>query len=122
MGRPSGIDSGRTEVARDLCEVDPEHDCRRISRFDGSSRLFPVLDNAFPASDGLATVSGGIVECLQAPVFWILGVSLFVLFLAASRLQAQALRVIFFWTPAVSASAMSALLVVGYAWMRSRHG
>ena len=71
---------------------------------------------------GLAAVSGGIVECLQAPVFWILGVSLFVLFLAASRLQAQALRVIFFWTPAVSASAMSALLVVGYAWMRSRHG
>ena len=38
---------------------------------------------------GLAAVGGGFLESLFSPLFWILAVSLFALFLAASRLRSK---------------------------------
>ena len=71
---------------------------------------------------GLAAVAGGLTETLGSPLFWILAMVLFLLFFAASRLQAAAMRVRFFWTPAAVASALSLLLVASYGWMVSSHG
>jgi hypothetical protein len=71
---------------------------------------------------GLAGVAGGLSETLLSPLFWILAIVLFLLFFAASRLPAAALRIRFFWTPAAVASALSLLLVASYGWMVSSQG
>src|SRR5579871_2502887 len=48
---------------------------------------------------GLAAVAGGLLESLFSPLFWILAVSFFALFFAASRLNSKPLRILLFWTP-----------------------
>ncbi len=45
---------------------------------------------------GLAAVAGGFLESLFSPLFWILAVSLFALFFAASRLSSKPLRSFYF--------------------------
>jgi len=42
---------------------------------------------------GLAAVVGGFLESLFSPLFWILAVSFFALFFAASRLSSKPLRI-----------------------------
>ena len=46
------------------------------------SALWPINNSK---ATGLAAVAGGFLESLFSPLFWILAVSFFALFLAASR-------------------------------------
>ena len=65
-----------------------------------------------------------LLESILSPRFWIVGVSLFALFYAASR-GGTALRVLFFWIPTsvVSVLGFSILATYGYFFfaIASRH-
>jgi hypothetical protein len=72
---------------------------------------------------GLAVVAGGIVESLLTPRFWILAVLLFASFFAASRLGNKPVRIVLFWIPTLTVSALS-FAIVGlftYLSIRFRH-
>jgi len=73
---------------------------------------------------GLSAVAGGLTATLFTPLFWILAILFFFLFLLASRLGSRLLRVLLFWVPATAVSilgiAVFALLV--YAWSHFRAG
>ena len=58
------------------------------------------------------------------PLFWIVAVSFFALFVTASRLNSKVLRIILFWTPAVTISSLGLGLfsLFAYAWMHLRNG
>lgn|SRR6185437_15398980 len=72
---------------------------------------------------GLGAVVGGLTQSLLSPVFWIMGILLFALFLGASRLGNSALRVLLFWVPTVFTSTLGLLFgaLVVYLIVRSRH-
>ena len=68
--------------------------------------LLPGLIHAFSGisrekATGLAAVAGGLSEAFLSPLFWIGAFFVFALFLATSRLDSKALRVLFFWAPAL---------------------
>jgi len=69
---------------------------------------------------GLAAVAGGFLESLFSPLFWILAVSFFALFFAASRLSSRPLRILLFWTPvtAVSILGLGIFSLFTFAWIR----
>ena len=71
---------------------------------------------------GFGVVFGRFPESLLSPRFWILAVSFFVLFLAASRLSSKVLRVALFWIPAIACSTIGFGLIglFTYLWMNSR--
>jgi hypothetical protein len=73
---------------------------------------------------GLAAVAGGFLESLFSPLFWILAVSFFVLFFAASRLSSRPLRILLFWTPATAISVLGLGIVslFAYLWTQFRKG
>jgi hypothetical protein len=73
---------------------------------------------------GLAAVAGGFLESLFSPLFWILAVSLFALFFAASRLSSKPLRILLFWTPvtAISILGLGIFSLFAYAWIHFRRG
>jgi hypothetical protein len=73
---------------------------------------------------GLGAIAGGLLESILSPLFWILAVSFFALFLTASRLKSKVLRVILFWTPTVAISTLGVGLVslFAYAWLHFRNG
>jgi hypothetical protein len=58
------------------------------------------------------------------PLFWILAVSFFALFVTASRLNSKVLRIILFWTPTVTISTLGLGLfsLFAYAWMHLGKG
>ena len=64
--------------------------------------LLPGINNS--KATGLAALVGGFLESLFSPLFWILAVSLFALFFAASRLSSKPLRILLFWTPVTAIS------------------
>lgn len=59
-----------------------------------------------------------------SPRFWIVGICLFVLFFAASRLHSKLLRLLLFWTPATVISTLGIALValIAYAWLHVPKG
>jgi hypothetical protein len=61
-----------------------------------------VLNNS--KATGFAAVVGGFLEGLSSPLCWILAVSFFALFFAASRLSSKPLRIFLFWTPVTAIS------------------
>src|SRR5215467_2315599 len=71
---------------------------------------------------GLAVLKFLLVESILSPRFWIVGVLLFGLFFAASRGSAV-LRVVFFWIPTLTVSALGFSIVAIYAYLFtiSRH-
>ena len=73
---------------------------------------------------GLAAVAGGFVESLFSPLFWILAVSFFALFFAASRLSSKPLRILLFWTPVTSISmlGLGIFSLFTYLWIHFRKG
>lgn len=73
---------------------------------------------------GLAAVAGGFLESLFSPLFWILAVSFFTLFFAASRLSSKPLRILLFWAPvtAISILGLGTFSLFAYAWIHFRRG
>jgi hypothetical protein len=71
---------------------------------------------------GLGAIAGGFWNPLFSPLFWILAISSFVLFLTASRLGSKVLRVVLFWIPTLFVSALGFGLVAlfTYGWMHFR--
>jgi hypothetical protein len=55
-----------------------------------------------------------------SPLSTILGVVLFTVFFAASRLKSKSLRLLLFWTPVavISTLGLGCLALVAYAWLR----
>jgi hypothetical protein len=82
--------------------------------------FWPTL-NAEKAT-GLAVLKGLLTESVFSPRFWIVGVLLFGVFFAASR-GATVLRVLFFWIPTLTVSALGFSIVAIYAYLFtiSRH-
>jgi len=58
------------------------------------------------------------------PWFWIIAISSFALFFAASRLSSRALRVLLFWTPTLVLSTMELTFfsLIAYLWLHSGKG
>lgn len=73
---------------------------------------------------GLGAIAGGFWIPFFSPLFWILAVSSFVLFLTANRLGNKVLRVLLFWIPTLFVSALGFGLVAlfTYGWMHFRKG
>jgi hypothetical protein len=71
---------------------------------------------------GLAAVVGEALESLLSPLFWILAVSFFALFFAASRLSSKPLRIHLFWTPvtAISILGLGIFSLLTFAWIHFR--
>jgi hypothetical protein len=91
--------------------------------------LGPGLVSAFwginnSKATGLAAIAGGFLESLLSPLFWILAVSFFALFFAASRLSNKPLRIFLFWTPvtAISILGLSIFSLFTFAWIHFRRG
>ena len=73
---------------------------------------------------GLAVVAAGFLESLFSPLFWILAVSFFALFFAASRLSSKPMRILLFWTPvtAISILGLGIFSLYIFAWIHFRRG
>jgi hypothetical protein len=73
---------------------------------------------------GLAAVAGSFVESFFSPWFWILAVSFFALFFAASRLSSKPLRILLFWTPITSISllGLGIFSLFTYLWIHFGQG
>jgi hypothetical protein len=71
---------------------------------------------------GLAVLKFLLVESVLSPKFWIVGVLLFGLFFAASR-GSTVVRVLFFWIPTLTVSALGVSIVAMYIYLIavSRH-
>lgn len=77
-----------------------------------------LRDMSQQRATGLTAIAVGPLT----PLFWILAVSFFALFVTASRLNSKVLGVILFWTPTVTISSLGLGLVsmFAYAWMHVR--
>ena len=73
---------------------------------------------------GLPAIIGLFVESILSPRFWIVGILLFGLFFAASRLHSKLLRLLLFWTPATVISTLGLALValIAYVWLHVPKG
>jgi uncharacterized membrane protein AbrB (regulator of aidB expression) len=83
--------------------------------------LWPLLRGS--KATGLAALAAFFVESIFSPRFWIVGVLLFGLFFAASRLGNKVLRVFLFWIPTLTASCftISVVALIAYVLVRFRH-
>lgn len=90
----------------------------------GPGLFFALRGISNSKATGLAAVAGGFLESLFSPLFWILAVSFFVLFYAASRLSSKPLRILLFWTPvtAISILGLGIFSFFAYAWTHLRRG
>jgi hypothetical protein len=72
---------------------------------------------------GLTAVVTLLVENISSPKFWLVGVLLFWLFFAASRLGNKVLRVFLFWIPTLTVSffTMAVVALIAYVLVRFRH-
>jgi|ERR1700676_1588104 len=76
--------------------------------------FWPTLNGS--KATGLAVLRSLLVESVLSPRFWIVGVLLFGLFFAASRGR-TVLRVLFFWIPTLTVSALGFSIVAMYAYL-----
>jgi hypothetical protein len=65
---------------------------------------------------GVAVLKILLLESVLSPRFWIIGVLIFGLFFAASR-GSTVLRVLFFWIPTLTVSALGFLTIAMYAYL-----
>jgi hypothetical protein len=66
---------------------------------------------------GLALMIAFLRASVVSPLFWTLGISLFAVFFFASRLESNALRVVFFWIPTVTTSCIGLTLASSVAYL-----
>jgi len=102
MNYLKGVLSGLTGII--LAEVIPVS----WSVFRGMSREHAT---------GLAVLKYGLLESLFSPLFWILVASFFALFFAASRSRSKPLRVLVFWIPTVTLTALSIAVVALFTYL-----
>lgn len=76
--------------------------------------FWPILSGS--KATGLDVLKALLIESILSPRFWIVGVLLFALFFAASRGNTF-LRVLFFWIPTVTVSALGFSIVALYAYL-----
>lgn len=76
--------------------------------------FWPVFKGS--KATGLSVLKARLIESILSPRFWIVSVLLFVLFFAASR-GSTFLRVLFFWIPTVTVSALGFSIVALYAYL-----
>ena len=76
--------------------------------------FWPTLSGS--KATGLAAFKWMLLESVLSPKFWIVGVLLFGVFFAASR-GSTVLRVLFFWIPAVTVSALGLSVVAMYVYL-----
>jgi hypothetical protein len=90
----------------------------------GPGLIFALRGINNSKATGLAAVAGGFLESLFSPLFWILAVSFFALFFAASRLSSKPLRILLFWTPvtAISTLGLGIFSLFTFAWIHFRRG
>ena len=71
---------------------------------------------------GIEPLAGALLESLYSPLFWILAITLFAIFFAASRLNHKPLRVVFFWIPTLTTSGLALAIasLVAYLAIRFR--
>ena len=78
---------------------------------------WPILNGSNGSkATGLAALKGMLVASVLSPRFWIVGVLLFGLFFAASHGR-TVLRVLFFWIPTLTVSALGFSIVAMYAYL-----
>jgi hypothetical protein len=70
----------------------------------------------------LALVTSGLVEALLSPLFWVEGFCVFALFLVASRLGSEALRVLLFWAPAITITTLGGAVIGLLTFVSLRFG
>jgi hypothetical protein len=70
---------------------------------------------------GLGAVSGGLLESIFSPLFWILAVSCFALFFSAGRLSSRGLRILLFWAPSLVICTMGFGLIALLTWAHYRN-
>jgi hypothetical protein len=83
--------------------------------------FWPIIKGS--KATGLAAVVGLSLESLLSPRFWIVALLLFGIFFAASR-GGTVLRVLFFWIPTLTVSALGLSIFAMYAYLffaLSRH-
>jgi len=66
---------------------------------------------------GLAAVAGHLVESVFSPLFWILAVSFFLLFHAAGRSGNKPVRILVFWIPTVTVTAVSIAIAAFFTYL-----
>ena len=76
--------------------------------------FWPTLSGS--KATGLAVLKGLLAGSVFSPRFWIVGVLLFGVFFAASR-GSTVLRVLFFWIPTLTVSALGFSIVAMYAYL-----
>ena len=62
-----------------------------------SAWAFRGINNS--KATGMAAIARGLLESFFSPLFWILAISFFALFFAASRLSSKPMRILLSWTP-----------------------
>jgi len=72
---------------------------------------------------GFAAVVGDALESFFTPLFWVIALALFALFLATSRLSSRALRTILFWIPVTTISTLGfgIFALFAYLWVQIRN-
>lgn len=72
---------------------------------------------------GVATVAGGFAESIVSPLFWIVTILFFALFLGTSRVRSKFLRILLFWIPTLLVSTLGCALftLFAYVLIRFRH-
>ena len=90
----------------------------------GPAVVFALRGMNNSKATGLAAVAGEALESFFSPLFWILAVSFFALFFAASRLSSKPLRILLFWTPvtAISILGLGIFSFFTFAWIHLRRG
>jgi len=58
---------------------------------------------------GVGVIAASFVESFFSPLFWVLAISLFVLFFSASRIGSKPLRILLFWAP------VTTILTIGFS-------
>lgn len=95
--------------------------CGLAAIFVAESVFFwPILGGE--KATGVAVLKYLLLESILSPRFWTVGILLFGLLFAASR-GSTVLRVLFFWIPTITVSALGFLIVAAYAYLFaiSRH-
>jgi len=76
------------------------------------SFVFIVREMSWSKTTGLGAVAGGFTEALFSPAYLPLVLLFILLFYASSRLKNTALRIAFFWIPAVLTSALGCTVLM----------
>jgi len=84
--------------------------------------VFRGINNS--KATGTAALAGGFLESLISPLFWLLAIAFFTIFLKASRATSGTLRTVLFWIPTVGVTCLGVTIVslFSYLYFHYRNG